>query len=136
MTVAAALLNLILNFLLVPAWDVAGAAAATLVSYALSCAALYALSREIARLDFFAPHLLKCAAASLVMWAVVRALASVSERPVALALSVAAGVAAYFASLWVLRAVAPSEIGFLRALVSRRAPEVERADAVASAVEG
>ncbi|HEV7889398.1 MAG TPA: flippase [Pyrinomonadaceae bacterium] len=134
-TVGAALLNLLLNFLLVPAWGVSGAAFATLVSYAASCAALYALSRRVARLDFYAPHLLKCGTAALAMWVVLRALVSLSERPVAVAAAIAAGGLTYFASLWLLRAVAPSELGFLKALVSRRAPEVERAAAVASAVE-
>lgn len=134
-TVAAALLNLLLNFLLVPAWGVSGAAFATLVSYAASCAALYAMSRPIAKLDFYAPHLLKCALASLAMWVVLRALVSLGESPVATAVAIAAGGLTYFASLWLLRAVAPSELGFLKGLVSRRAPEVERAAAVASAVE-
>jgi O-antigen/teichoic acid export membrane protein len=135
-TVAAGLLNLILNLLLVPAWGVSGAAFATLVSYAASCAALYALSRPIARLDLFAPHLLKCAGASLAMWVVLRALVSVSERPAAIVAAVAACGVVYFASLWLLRAFVPSELGFLKGLVSRRAPEVERrAAAAAAAVE-
>jgi O-antigen/teichoic acid export membrane protein len=134
-TVAAALLNLLLNLLLVPAWGVNGAAFATLVSYAASCAALYALSLGVARLDLFAPHLLKCAAASLAMWVVLRASVSVSVRPVAIAAAIVAASATYFASLWLLRAVAPSELGFLKGLVSRRAPEVERRAAAAAAVE-
>ena len=137
-TVAAALLNLLLNFLLVPAWGVAGAALATLVSYALSCAALCALSLKVARLDFYAPHLLKCAAASLAMWVVLRALVSLSERTPALGAAIVAGVATYFASLWLLKAFEPSELGFLKGLLTRRATEVERAAtaaAVASAVE-
>jgi O-antigen/teichoic acid export membrane protein len=134
-TVAAAVLNLLLNLLLVPAWGVAGAAFATLVSYAASCAALYVLSRGVARLDLFAPHLLKCAAASLPTWALLRALVSVSSRPAALALAVVAAGLIYVASLRLLRAVAPSELGFLKGLVSRRAPEVERAAAAAAALE-
>jgi O-antigen/teichoic acid export membrane protein len=134
-TVAAALLNLLLNLLLVPVWGVSGAAFATLVSYAVSCAALYALSRPVARLDFFAPHLLKCAAASLAMWVVLRALVSVSERPPAIVAAIAVSGVVYFASLWLLRAIAPSELGFLKGLVSRRAPEVERRAAAAAAVE-
>ncbi|HVF67635.1 MAG TPA: flippase [Pyrinomonadaceae bacterium] len=134
-TVGAALLNLLLNFLLVPAWGVEGAAFATLVSYAASCAALYAMSRPVARMDFYAPHLLKCAAASLAMWVVLRALVASGEGPFALAAAIAAGGLTYFAALWPLRAVAPSELGFLKGLVSRRAPEVERAAVVASAVE-
>jgi O-antigen/teichoic acid export membrane protein len=134
-TVAAALLNLLLNFMLVPAWGVSGAAFATLVSYAASCAALYAMSRPIAVLDFHAPHLLKCAASALAMWAVLRALVPAGGSPAALAAAIGAGGLTYFASLWLLRAVAPSELGLLKALVSGRGPEVERAAAVASAVE-
>jgi O-antigen/teichoic acid export membrane protein len=130
-TAAAAVLNLLLNLLLVPAWGVSGAAFSTLVAYAASCAALYALSRGVARLDFFAPHLLKCAAASLLMWVVLRVLVAVSTRPAALAASAAAGALTYLASLWLLRAVAPSELGFLKGLASRRGPEVERAAAAA-----
>src|SRR5579885_669293 len=127
-TAACALLNLILNLLLVPTWGVGGAACATLVSYAAACAALYALGRRIARLDFYWPHLLKCVAAALPMWAVLRAL-NVGARPVSIALAVAAGCAVYLTSLWLLRAVAPSEIGLLKGFLSRRVPEVENAAA-------
>jgi O-antigen/teichoic acid export membrane protein len=129
-TVAAAVLNFLLNLLLVPAWGVAGAAFATLLCYAGSCVALYALSRGIARLDFYPAHLLKCAAASVPMWAVMRALVGAADaggtRAGALALSVAAGGLVYLASLRLLRAAAPGELRFLKGLVSRRGPEVER----------
>ncbi|MFN2599136.1 MAG: lipopolysaccharide biosynthesis protein [Pyrinomonadaceae bacterium] len=131
-TVAGALLNLLLNVLLVPAWGVGGAAFATLVSYAAACAALYALGRGIARIDFYWSHLAKCAPASLPTWAVLRAL-NQSARPVALAAAVCAAGATYLASLWLLRAVAPAELGLLKGFLSRRVPEVESAAAAAAA---
>jgi O-antigen/teichoic acid export membrane protein len=125
-TVAGALLNLLLNLLLVPAWGVNGAAFATLVSYAASCVVLYSLSREIVRLNFYWSHLLKCALAALPMWAVVRALAT-NGRSGALVGAVGAGGLAYLAALWLLRAVAPAEVGLLKGFIFRRVAEVERA---------
>jgi O-antigen/teichoic acid export membrane protein len=126
-TVAGALLNLILNLLLVPTWGVSGAAFATLVSYAASCVALYALSREIVKLDFYWLHLLKCVAAVLPMWALLRTLTTGAATTASLVFAVAAACLTYFASLWILRAFAPSEVGLLKGFIFRRVPEVESA---------
>lgn len=111
-TVGAAGLNLLLTLLLVPLWGVSGAAFSTLVSYLAACVIFYLLSRNIARLDFYWVHLLKCATAALIMGVVVRALAS--NSPGALALAIIVGIGVYFALLWLLRAIAPAEIELLR----------------------
>ncbi|HEY0377656.1 MAG TPA: polysaccharide biosynthesis C-terminal domain-containing protein [Pyrinomonadaceae bacterium] len=111
-TVGAAALNLLLNLLLVPAWGTPGAAFSTLVSYLAVCFALYLLSRRIARLDFYWLHLLKCAAAALLMGVVLRALTGV--WPGAIIGPVAVGLVTYFALLWLLRAVSPAEIELAR----------------------
>lgn len=118
-TVAGAVLNLLLNFLLVPLWGASGAAFATLVSYLATCLTFFLLSRSIARLNFYWSHLLKCAASALLMWAAMRAVMSV--WPGAVALAICTGVILYFALLWLLRAVAPAEIELLRGLMGRPA---------------
>jgi O-antigen/teichoic acid export membrane protein len=111
-TVGAAALNLLLTLLLVPAWGISGAAFATLVSYLATCLALYLLSRRVARLDFYWLHLLKCAAAALLMGIVLRALTS--AWPGAIIGPIAIGVVTYFALLWLLRAVSRAEIELVR----------------------
>ncbi len=120
-TVGAAALNLLLNLLLVPAWGTAGAAFSTLVSYLAACFVFYLLSRRIARLNFYWLHLLKCAAAALLMGGVLRAMTS--AWPGAIIGPIAVGLVTYFALLWLLRAVSPAEVelvrGFFRASPAR-----------------
>lgn len=111
-TVCGAALNLILNLALVPAWGVNAAAFSTLVCYILTCFALYAFSRSLARVQFYWGHILKCLAASLLMGASLRALAVF--LPGALAPTVLAGGLVYLLSLYLLRAVAPAEVEFVK----------------------
>jgi O-antigen/teichoic acid export membrane protein len=118
-TIGAAALNLLLTLLLVPAWGVSGAAFSTLVSYLAACLVFYLLSRDIARLNFYWLHLLKCAVAALVMGIVVRAL--MGNSPGALAVAIIAGISVYFALLWLLRAIAPAEIELLRGFLGSSA---------------
>jgi O-antigen/teichoic acid export membrane protein len=116
-TVAAAILNLILNVLLVPVWGIKGSAFSTLVSYFLSCAVLFLLSRGTAKLDFYWLHILKCLAAALLMAAALRLM---SVWPDTLPLAVAAGVLIYFSALWLFRGIAPIEIQLVKSFF--RAP--------------
>ena len=117
-TVAAAILNLVLNLLLVPVWGMEASAFSTLISYFLTCAVLFYLSRHIARLNFHWRHIMKCVAGALLM-AVVLKLMSGLAAP--LVLSVAAGAITYFAVLWLLRAIGPVEKEWLRSLMRRPA---------------
>jgi O-antigen/teichoic acid export membrane protein len=111
-TVAGAILNLLLNFLLVPVWGVNAAALSTLVCYVLTCFALYSFSRSIARVNFYWPHILKCLAAAFVMGAALRALNLF--LPDALVITLLFAGLVYAFALWLLRAVAPSEVEFIR----------------------
>ena len=113
-TVGAAVLNLLLTLLLVPVWGVSGAAFSTLVSYLAACVVFYLLSRQIARLEFYWIHLLKCAAAALVMGLVLRVMTS--AWPGAILSPIVVGISTYFTLLWLLRAVAPAEIELIRRL--------------------
>ncbi|HKQ54150.1 MAG TPA: polysaccharide biosynthesis C-terminal domain-containing protein [Pyrinomonadaceae bacterium] len=113
-TVGAAALNLLLNLLLVPLWGTSGAAFSTLVAYLAACLVFYLLSRSVARLNFYWLHLLKCAAAALVMGAVLRAATSAWHG--AIIGPIVVGLITYFALLWLLRAVSPAEIELVRGL--------------------
>ena len=111
-TVGAAGLNLLLNLLLVPAWGTPGAAFSTLVSYLAACCVFYLLSRRVARLNFYWLHLLKCAAAALLMGGVLRLMTG--AWPGAIIGPVLVGLITYFALLWLLRAVSAAEIEVVR----------------------
>ena len=110
-TVVAAVLNLVLNVLLVPVWGITGSAFSTLVCYLLSCAVLFRLGRSIAKLDFYWWYLLKCLAGALVMGLVLRVMNAWASP---LYLSVFAGAVTYAISLWFLRAIAPIEFELVR----------------------
>ncbi|HYE15362.1 MAG TPA: polysaccharide biosynthesis C-terminal domain-containing protein [Pyrinomonadaceae bacterium] len=114
-TGGAAALNLGLNFALVPLMGISGAALATFVSFGAACAALYLLSRDIFGLDFYPAHLLKCAAAAVLMAGVLWALLAGAGAP--LIPAAAAGALAYFAALWLLRAFGAEEVSILRGLL-------------------
>lgn len=115
-TASTAILNLILNLLLVPRWGVNASAFSTLVCYLLSCGVLLYLSRGIARINFYWRHILKCIAGALAMVLVLR-LMNAWTSP--LFLSLITGGLAYAFSLWLLGAITPAEIetarNFLRA---------------------
>jgi len=111
-TVGGAALNLILNFALVPSWGVIAAAAITLACYLLTCVSLYLLSRPIAQIKFYWAHLLKCVMASLVMVTILRTMETLLPNGLVVTL-LSAGLV-YLISLWLLRAVAPAEIEFIK----------------------
>jgi O-antigen/teichoic acid export membrane protein len=111
-TVAAALLNLLLNLLLVPVWGTSGAAFSTLVCYLLTCITFYRFSRWTAKIDFHWVHILKCLAAALLIAMVMRVMTNV--WPSAVIVTIIAGGLIYFASLWLMRAIAPAEVELVR----------------------
>lgn len=111
-TVAAAVLNLLLNLLLVPAWGASGSAFSTLACYLLTCIAFYVMGRHIAKVEFFWPHLAKCLGASLLVGVVLRVVTTV--WPDAMAATLIVGGIFYFALLWIMRAFAPAEIELIR----------------------
>jgi O-antigen/teichoic acid export membrane protein len=102
-----AVVNLALNVVLVPRIGVAGAAAATLVAYALTAILLGSAARTVLRIDYGVRHLALCvlAAASMAIL-----LAAWNPRTLA-SLVVAVGVATleYIAMLYVLRRLLLSE---------------------------
>jgi O-antigen/teichoic acid export membrane protein len=110
-TVAAAVLNLVLNVLLVPVWGITGSAFSTLVCYLLSCAVLFRLGRGIAKLDFYWLHILKCIMGAVVMGLVLRVMNAWASP---LYLSLLAGALTYAIALWLLRAIAPVELELVR----------------------
>jgi O-antigen/teichoic acid export membrane protein len=111
-TVATALVNLVLNFVLVPVMGVAGAALATLIAYAATCAAFAWISREIEMLAIDAGHMIGCVAAAGSMGAF---LWLIEPRTVpGLIGAMAGGAAIYFVVLFVLRALFPKTIGATR----------------------
>ena len=113
-TVSAAVLNLILNVVLVPWWGILGSAFSTLFCYLLSCLIFCRLSRDTARMNFYWLHIAKCLAAALLMAVVLKL---TGELAAPMILSVVAGAITYFAALWLLRAIGPLERDWLRSLL-------------------
>lgn len=111
-TVVAALLNLLLNFLFVPVWGASGAAFSTLVCYLLTCVTFYVCSKQTAAIEFYWPHILKCLAATLLMAIVLRVLTTI--WPGAIVITIIAGGLTYFVSLWLMRAMAPAEVELMK----------------------
>jgi O-antigen/teichoic acid export membrane protein len=120
-TMAAALMNLLLNFALVPVWGTSGAAFSTLVCYFLTCVVFYFSSRQTAKVEFYWLHLLKCIAASLLMATLLRLLTQ--AWPGAVIPAIIVGGLVYFALLWLLRAIAPAEMDLLRGLLRPPTPQ-------------
>ncbi|MBI3247452.1 MAG: polysaccharide biosynthesis C-terminal domain-containing protein [Deltaproteobacteria bacterium] len=116
-TIIAALVNLVLNLLLVPSFGMSGAALATLISYAGLCLVYVWRSHNIMKLDFYGKYLLKCCIAALMM-AIVLHWLSPSHTATLFEAGLVGGIV-YFSVLLGLRAFAPSELelmcSFLRA---------------------
>lgn len=121
-TMGAALLNLLLNWLLVPVWGASGAAFSTLICYFLTCVTFYLASRRSGKIEFYWLHILKCIAAALLMATLLRVITN--AWPGAVIPAIIGGGLVYFASLWLLRAIAPAEIQLLRGLL--RPPSLQR----------
>jgi O-antigen/teichoic acid export membrane protein len=123
LSLAGAGLNVVLNVVLLPWLGVLGAAIATFVSYAATCAAFGLVARRHLSISYFPVYLLKCLVASLVMLVPMAAL--VARGTAGLAGAIAAGVPVYFAALVLLRAFDADEIDLARrawSKIRRRTP--------------
>ena len=80
--VAVAVLNVVLNLVLIPWWHLFGSAVATTVAYAALVAANYSQSRSVVRLRLDGPVIRKALLAALVMITLVCSLGQISSLPV------------------------------------------------------
>jgi O-antigen/teichoic acid export membrane protein len=115
---AAALVNLALNLALIPLFGIAGAALATLVTFAGLFAVYRSLSRDIMRLDFHAVYVLKCAGAGAAAAVVPYLLTPLTDAR--LLLACAGSGLVYVAGLLVLRAFSAAELAWARRIVRRK----------------
>lgn len=116
-SICAALVNLALNFVLVPRIGIVGSAAATLLSYACACIAFAVAGRQQMHFDFYPVHLLKCVVSAAAAAGLIAALAPRSMTW--LVPTVALAGAAYFAVLALLRAFTAEETAVLHAVAAR-----------------
>jgi len=116
--VSAGLLNLGLNFLLVPMYGYMAAAVTTLISYAFLLAVMVVISRRHFVWEFPFKSLGKAALASAVMGAIVYPIGNslTSSTLVNLIAGICIGVIVYFAMLFLLREPKKEEIQELRAI--------------------
>lgn len=110
--VASGLLNLGLNFLLIPEYGYVAAATTTLISYAFLLLLMIVLSRHLFIWEFPSNSLAKVACASGVMGIVVYYIGNslTSSTLLNLILGVVIGVVVYLVMLFLLREFKPSEI--------------------------
>jgi O-antigen/teichoic acid export membrane protein len=122
--IASGLLNLVLNFLLVPRYGYMAAAVTTLVSYALLLLAMAIVSRRYFVWDFPVKSLTKAACASAIMAAVIYPIGnSLTSSPLAnLAISISVGVVVYSVALLVLGEIQPNERQAVKQLAARCLP--------------
>lgn len=115
-TVAAVALNVTLNFLLIPAWGMIGAATATTSAYALLAALYYRKAQDVYR----TPYLPKRAVTALLIGCPLMAVGTLSISPLGLAIAVKLGVIALFAlAIWLRRVIDENELFALVALMRR-----------------
>lgn len=119
--VASGLLNLGLNFLLIPKYGYMAAAATTLISYAFFLILQVVVSRRYFIWEFPFKSLAKVVCASMIMGAVVYPIGN-SLTPsilINLVLGICVGVAVYSLMLFLFRELKPSEIQALLALKAK-----------------
>ncbi len=116
-TIGGAVLNLLLNLKLVPVWGLNAAAASTLTCYLLTCLSLYWFSRSVAQIHFYWGHIIKCIAASAGMAGALKLVAAF--LPVTVLTTLLAAALVYLPALWLLRAVSPAEMEFMKGLFRR-----------------
>lgn len=105
MVLAAAVLNLILNVVLIPVFDILGAAMATLLSYVFLVGVSAVLGRRVIRMEIPWADGLKFAALSLLMYVLVVQV-NLSATLWTLLVRIAVGVVFYAAAVWVVDAQA------------------------------
>jgi O-antigen/teichoic acid export membrane protein len=120
-SVGSALLNVMLNLLMVRVWGSVGAAIATLLAYAAGCVVLVSAGRSIMHFEFFIGYLAKCMASSVAMSLVVLLVMHTPAVPDALRLVLCAVIApfVYFAALVRLRGFSAEERDALSKLLNR-----------------
>jgi len=120
-TVISGLLNLGLNFWLVPRYSYMAAAVTTFISYAFLLAAMIILSRRYFVWEFPFKSLGKIALASAVMAAAVYPVGNglTTSTLINLILGIIVGVVVYLAMLFLLREPRKEEVQELRAIVTR-----------------
>ena len=117
--VPAALLNLALNWLLIPLYGVAGAAYATVAAFALSLVLSVALTRRVFRIEFPVPEAMRVLVAVLPMIALLK-LVQFPENAVGLLAMVALGLVSYGSAAFALDVMGMRR--FLTRRVARSAP--------------
>ena len=112
-----ALLNLILNWILIPRFGVTGAAYATVTAFVLSLMLSIVLTRNVFRIEFPVREALRVALATVPMIAAVR-LPDYSQDPAGLVLMIVVGATTY-----VVAAVGLDVIGTRRLLLKSMIPQ-------------
>lgn len=126
--IASGLLNLGLNFLLVPRYGYMAAAATTVISYAFLTAVMATISRRYFVWKFPLKSLGKIALASVVMGAVIYPIGNslTSSAPVNLIVGICSGIVVYSLMLLLLREPQKEEIQALRELRGRILGRISR----------
>ena len=119
--VVAGILNLSLNFLLVPKYGYMAAAATTLVGYAFLLILMIIVSRRVFIWEFPSKSLAKITCASVVMGVVVYIVGNslTSSTLLNLIVAIALGTFIYFALLLLFREIYPEEISALKNLITQ-----------------
>jgi O-antigen/teichoic acid export membrane protein len=121
-TIAGAILNVALNFALIPRWGILGAAWANAAAYAFQAAIAFRFSQRFYPVQYEAGRLIRVAAAALIACAVARALPA--PGPLAGVLLRGATVVAVMSGLLALTGFfRTAEIRALAALRGKRGPE-------------
>lgn len=115
--IVAAVLNLGLNFLLIPYMGILGAAVATLVAFALTSILTVYYSNRSLKIHFSLNFIFKSIMASLVMSLLLLNLDPVGA--IELLLAIASGALVYFVVLILLRGITVGEIYFLKELLKK-----------------
>jgi O-antigen/teichoic acid export membrane protein len=117
LTLAAASVNIALNFVVIPAWGMLGAAFATAVAYTALFGLYYMQSQRVYYTPFDLSRLLRLAP----LTAAAAAVGAIPIEPLALALAIKTAVVILFLiSLRAASIVRPEEIGALRSIVRQR----------------
>lgn len=122
---SAALLNIGLNFLLVPKFGYIAAAITTFISYAFMLILVILVSRRFFVWEFPFKSLAKTASASGVMALVIYPVGnSITASPlINLAIAVFLGAAVYLVALFLLKEIQPEEKELIKQIVARCLPE-------------
>ena len=123
--ITSGLLNLGLNFLLVPRYGYMAAAVTTVISYAVLLVAMIIISRKYFVWEFPLKSLAKAVCASSIMVAVIYPIGnSITASPlINLIIAVFLGAAVYLVALFLLKEIQPEEKELIRQIAVRCLPE-------------